>query len=458
MAEKDELVIEYCLLGKAQAPRPMRLQVPGWAGLPDQKMENGHEPQPWHCRPFVDAATSGFELIYQYDTECQVLNEGGTLRIIWDPRAELGGGPIPTDFGIFDTRPHRYYVFRTSVDMKCPPGYVMQTQPHPRFYTDMTGTVPLALIGQLESEWWPKPLVIFKAPPPGQRHIFRKGEPYVQILFIRQNQEYQPQLMTEEQTKERANRRQAIGIAASYVANNVWHHAEGSQFNNHYKVMSRAFRKGGFAELDRVLAEGIKQRQTEIPLGRDLKFYLDLAMQYQSQGKHMQACDIYASVLRQDPNNAEVVGRFGVLAVAMGLPEFAANLFSQAARLQPQSPAHLANLGEVLRRMGRFSDAERALRASLQINPNDAQVLSNLGQVMARQGHVAQGLELCRTALGFNQHQVLVHHRMGAIYCETGQLDQARASYKSALALDPNDAVAQRRLSELPESSPVSRG
>ena len=38
------------------SPQPIKLQVPGWAGEVD-KMANGSRPQPWHCRPYTDAAT-----------------------------------------------------------------------------------------------------------------------------------------------------------------------------------------------------------------------------------------------------------------------------------------------------------------------------------------------------------------------------------------------------------------
>ena len=64
-------------------------------------------------------------------------------------------GEFPFTRGVYPTM---YRGQLWTHDIQAPPGYVLQTQPHPRFFTDDTGTVPLSLIGQVQSEWWPKKL------------------------------------------------------------------------------------------------------------------------------------------------------------------------------------------------------------------------------------------------------------------------------------------------------------
>ena len=98
---------QYADHGKASAPQPIRMRLPGWGGLPEKKMEDGSEPQPWHCRPFVDAATYGLELVYPYETECQVINEKGNVRFDWDYAREPGVQLDGLSFGVFDTTPAR---------------------------------------------------------------------------------------------------------------------------------------------------------------------------------------------------------------------------------------------------------------------------------------------------------------------------------------------------------------
>src|SRR5437764_12426711 len=86
----DKLTIKYRLSGKALPPRRITMKLPGWGGSPELRMENGSQPQPWHCKPFTDASTYGLELLYQYETECQIINESGTPRIEWDYMKEPG--------------------------------------------------------------------------------------------------------------------------------------------------------------------------------------------------------------------------------------------------------------------------------------------------------------------------------------------------------------------------------
>src|SRR5438105_2713472 len=264
----DEMEIKYRTSGKALPPQPIRIQVPGWGGSADRKMENNSEPQPWHCRPFTDGATYGLELLFPYDTEARIVNEAGVVRIDWDHRNEHGDAPKGNEFGIFNTTPHQYYLFQTGVDLRAPPGHVLQTQPHPRFFTDLTGTAPVALIGQIQTEWWPRTFVVFKAPPSGQQHVFRKGEPYVQIVFLPQRMTYKPTKMSPEEESRRSELQRGIANSTTYVSNNVWHNPEGGQFSNHYKILSRTFMREGVEGVEKAVREALDRRRQASPQGK----------------------------------------------------------------------------------------------------------------------------------------------------------------------------------------------
>src|SRR3954466_5628949 len=171
------------LEGKALPPRPIRVSVPGWGGSAEKKKENGSEPQPWHCSLHVDGSTHGLELLYPYDTSCELVNDDGQVRIVWDPSGKPGDGIDPRVFTTSAPRPSLNYLFNTMTDLQPPPGYVLRTEPHPRYFSDNTGTAPAAVYGHVQTHWWPKQLfVVFKIPFLGQRHVFRKGDPYAQVL------------------------------------------------------------------------------------------------------------------------------------------------------------------------------------------------------------------------------------------------------------------------------------
>src|SRR5262249_12114480 len=148
----------------------------------------------------------------------------------------------------------KYYLFNTRLDVQTPPGYVLRTEPHPRYFTDDSGTVPLAMIGHLQNEWYPRSLfVVFRGPRQGQRHIFRKGEPFVQILVVPKRMDYD---LTEMTSAEGTKRRELAGTIQrlkSDIAENIWHNPDNNEFNNHYKVLARAFARDGMVGVEEVL-------------------------------------------------------------------------------------------------------------------------------------------------------------------------------------------------------------
>jgi hypothetical protein len=144
------------------------------------------------CADFALAAAYGLEVVYPYETECHVVGKDGTVRFEWDFAKEPGGILTGGEFRAFSpVDASKYYLFNTRLDLCPPAGYVLRTEPHPRYFTDETGTVPLAMIAHLQNEWYPRMVfVVFRAPRQGQRHIFRKGEPFVQLLFVPQRVKY----------------------------------------------------------------------------------------------------------------------------------------------------------------------------------------------------------------------------------------------------------------------------
>ena len=69
----ENIKLKYRSLFKGLSPKPIKLEIPGWAGE-QNKHTNGDKPQPWHCPPFIEAATYGLELCYPFETECRVKN------------------------------------------------------------------------------------------------------------------------------------------------------------------------------------------------------------------------------------------------------------------------------------------------------------------------------------------------------------------------------------------------
>jgi hypothetical protein len=143
-----------------------------------------------------------------YDNELRVTKKNG--EFVFD--GELG--PPPDDdlqWPPFRSFGREYYTYQLLLDLKVDEEWAVRTEPHPGFYTDTTGTVPIAVPALLRTEWWPMiSFVVFKSPPEGETHIFRPGEPMLQILILPVTADFTLAPMGEEEAAEREMRRRLV--------------------------------------------------------------------------------------------------------------------------------------------------------------------------------------------------------------------------------------------------------
>ena len=244
--------LKYRSWYQGQPPKPIKLQIPGWSGEAN-KHSDGDKPQPWHCPPFVDANTYGLELYYPFDTECHVTFENGKLNFFGDFTQEQEKIPN-VQLPPFMSFAPGHFGMTSTLDIKVPEGYVLRTEPHPRFYTDETGTVPCCLPGHLQTDWWPRIFfVVFKNPFPGQTLVFRKNEPYGQILILPRKIAYDIKEMSNGEKSARSTADAKINSYAKKICKNDWHDHLGHNFDDKYKVLSSINAKNGCAGVSKFI-------------------------------------------------------------------------------------------------------------------------------------------------------------------------------------------------------------
>lgn len=241
----QNLTLKYRTWYNGVAPSPIKLDIPGWAGLPN-KHTNGDKPMPWHCIPFVEGSTYGLELYYPFEGECVVsLDENGNVKFEGD-FSEDAKNVSNISFPPFLSFSPGHFGMTSAVDIQAPDGYILRTEPHPRYYTDDTGVVPCCVPGHLQTEWWPKIFfVVFKNPIKGQKIIFKKNEPYGQILVLPKKVNYEVVKMSYQEMTDRNELDNKIEKYHKKFVKNDWVDHKGNNFNDKYKVLSGVFSKSG---------------------------------------------------------------------------------------------------------------------------------------------------------------------------------------------------------------------
>lgn len=268
----ETIEVKYRTWHKGIPPRPTKLEIPGWAG-DSRGHSNGDKPQPWHCLPFLEGATYPLELVYPFDAECVVTNLGGKVSFQGDFEPERPSDD--PDWPPFKAFAPGHYGMTSSLDISPPEGYVIRTECHPRYFTDTTYSTPCMLPGHLQGEWWPRIFfVVFKAPPPGLPHIFRKGEPYGQLLIVPRKVVYDVKEMEYEEARLRAKMDATISSCRDLLAENIWTDNEGGGFDDKYKCLARVYQKGGYHAVEQHLNDA-RRRQVE-----ELKKKMEAVNQY----------------------------------------------------------------------------------------------------------------------------------------------------------------------------------
>lgn len=232
--------VKYLLFEPRLAPRRTKLEVPGWAGEPQPRRDGSHE-QAWHCVPFIEGAQYGVELLYPFDNELRVTKRGGQVVLEGDFGPDPGTGVQWPPFRSFG---EEYYTYQLLLDLEVAEDMAVRTEPHPRFYTSTKDDVPIAVPALLRTNWWPMiSFVVFKAPPEERTHVFRPGEPFMQLLFLPAEPRFELVPMTEAEAAEREMRGRRIHASRETLGKeSTWTSSTSTVFDGTYRHLLRAAR------------------------------------------------------------------------------------------------------------------------------------------------------------------------------------------------------------------------
>lgn len=220
------------------------------------------------------------------------------------------------------------------------------------------------------------------------------------------------------------------------------------------------------------------QTQVKPTTGMDRDFQLALSLH--RQGKLELAKEIYANILDQDPEHAQVWHLSGVLALQWNDAQLAAKLFARAISLEPQNAAmhfnqglaheHLQlpqdaiasytkaidlqpndyksyiNRGSALKAIGKLQEAISDYEQAIALNPASAEAYSNRGNVLASLRKWKEALESFNTAIALKPTYVQAYINRATTFLGMHRLEEAIADYEVAISHDKNNALAHWNL------------
>lgn len=176
---------------------------------------------------------------------------------------------------------------------------------------------------------------------------------------------------------------------------------------------------------------------------------LALGLQLHRAGRLAQAEAMYRRVLEAEPENADALHLFGVLAQQAGRPDVAVEAIGLAIRHQPGRADFHNNFGEACRALGLHEDAIGHYREALALKPGYADAHNNLGLALQETGRLTEAAAEYKSALAHDPDLAEAHNNLGNLAQASHQPDQAATHYRRALALRPAFPEAHTNLANV---------
>ncbi|MGE0865223.1 MAG: tetratricopeptide repeat protein [Vicinamibacterales bacterium] len=154
----------------------------------------------------------------------------------------------------------------------------------------------------------------------------------------------------------------------------------------------------------------------------------------------------YETMLRVDPNDAELHDDVALLYMGVGQMAPAVRHFEASVALKPDSAAARFNLGTALAQAGRLDEAVAAFRAALARRADYALAHNNLGQVLLAQGKTGDALKHLQEAVSLDASNPQALFGLAEAYAAVGSFDLAIATIDRAIKLPMPEALAVRVL------------
>lgn len=166
------------------------------------------------------------------------------------------------------------------------------------------------------------------------------------------------------------------------------------------------------------------------------------ALALEQQGKLAEAADVWRSVIRQNPNDAEALASLGVILSKEHKYDEAAPIYKKAIALNPKLPGVELNLGLAEFKQGHFEAALAPLQAASAVDPHDQQASTLLGLSYYGAKRFAKAIQYLEPAAKSDPANVELRGVLAQSCLWAKNYSCALDEFHQILQLNPNSASA----------------
>ena len=161
------------------------------------------------------------------------------------------------------------------------------------------------------------------------------------------------------------------------------------------------------------------------------------------------ALSIYENILKLNPEYTDAYFWIGYLHEETGKRSHAMDYWKKTLELDADHCDALNSLGYVYAEEGtNLDEAEVLVRHALEIKPGSPAYLDSLGWVYFKKKDFSKAKEYIEKASSLLKDPVILDH-LGDVYYALGNFSRARELWRQALEIDPQNAIIQKKVSDL---------
>ncbi len=158
------------------------------------------------------------------------------------------------------------------------------------------------------------------------------------------------------------------------------------------------------------------------------------AVQHHQSGRLSEAEAGYKKILAIQPNHADALHHWGVIAYQTGKFDSSIDLIKRSLNHKPESAQAVNSLGGALKAKGKMEEAIDCFHRALNFNPVLPEAHNNLGNALQIQGRVEDAVTCFEKAISLKPELLEAHYNLAVLYHAQGKLELAIEGYKEALA------------------------
>lgn len=175
-------------------------------------------------------------------------------------------------------------------------------------------------------------------------------------------------------------------------------------------------------------------------------------------GDLQQAKHICKKILKNQPQNAEVLFFLGVVYSRLLNYDLAIQTIKKSLQFDPNNPDAFHLIGISYQEQGRLDEAIEYYRKTIEQSPNYAEAYNNLGNLLKEKRQLKEAIGYYQKAVQLKPGLSTAHYNLGIACQEMEDYDAAITHYRNALRYDPRNVSVQRMLAGALQKKAVRSG